>query len=200
MRNASLSRADFAGIVIGAVLLGIWGLGFWARSVSKRRQDECPYNLRLIQLAYLTHIADGSSIVSHPQSIESTNGKVLTAATIFSTFYPTEHGSRNLVCPKDSRTVVQPRKPLGDENLSYFISISEIQHDPKALLTGGRNLFPGPGIHRVQARTNWTWNASMGLHGTNGYVGLVDGSVSFYQNVDYTPHDEANQGNVILSP
>lgn len=80
------------------------------------------------------------------------------------------------------------------------INISDIQHDPKALLTGTRNLFPGPGIIRVKEQSTWTWNASMGLHGTNGYIGLVDGSVTYSNKVGAVLRGEANRGNVIVSP
>lgn len=200
MTRYSISRGDAVGITIGVALLGAWSIGFWARAISKRRQDECHHNIRGIQIAYSTYVADGSSFVGRLQLEDLTTNNAVTAAAVFSTFYLSEHGNRNLLCPKDTRTSSQKAGTLRDENLSYFISISDIQHDPKAWLTGGRNLFPGPGAYHIRKQSSWTWNSSMGLHGTNGYIGLVDGSVTHSKTLESVNRGGANDGNVVVSP
>jgi hypothetical protein len=200
MTKYSFSRADFVGICIGVSIIVMWAVGFWARTVGKRNQDECAYNIRMIHRMYINYVSDGSELVLQPLPSDSSILSSVTAANVFSVFVPVENGNRNLVCPKDKRADASVEKRLKDENLSYCISVSSIRDNPKAILTGGRDLFSSSGVFHLWKKTNSSLNVANGLHGTNRFLGLMDGSVQYTPDFVRYFHHSDNNGNVMVVP
>ena len=144
-------------IVVICLVLATVLLPNLVRARSKARRLDCVSNLKQIGLAYRVWAGDNND--QYP--FQSTNGlgwmaiaSTTNAAQLLWTNYVLMAeelgcGPRFLVCPSDDRraaTILMTNQStgIGNLNLSYFVGVGASDTYPQSLLSGDRNLGPGP--------------------------------------------------------
>jgi len=146
---------------------------------------ECGVNLKNIYVAYETFATahDGP-----PSSVPSAQGGTQEYATdplhIYKHFQalcdPTLLNPGDLVCPRDARRAAYSVSTVGNSNLSYFISVSTGILNEADLLAGNRNVGePGTLVSVGRGTRALGWRPGAGLHDSNGWILLRNGSVTF---------------------
>lgn len=179
-----MKKADMLGILIGFAALAIALLSWRASIVLRGARTECPYHLKELYIAYAGFVADhGDSIAAISTNLGGTleyASDPRAAAAHFQALCRNGLPLASTLCPLDRKRQKAKSIPsLTNRNLSYFLSVTEDDDAAERILAGNRNLASPERLFRFSDRPGVRWDPADGLHGTNGYVLLRDGSVRF---------------------
>lgn len=167
------------------------------------RRSKCQYNLKQIGLSLTAYTTDHQE--AFPWEINSNLASARIQTWQYFRMLSNELGSpKALICPAD---ILRPKRAdafsrlkdvsnltdLGNNAVSYFLAVNTKEKYSSSVMIGERNLSSEPNSppysssktgSAVYVGTNcvWTEFKSNSLHSVGGNVGLVDGSITFYNN------------------
>lgn len=179
-----MKKADMVGILFGFAAVAIAVLSWRASIVLRGARTECPYHLKELYVAYESFVAShGDSIAAISTNLGGTleyASDPRAAAAHFQVLCRNGLSLASTICPLDRKRQKAKTIPsLSNRNLSYFLSVAKDDSSAERILAGNRNLASPEQLLCFSARPEVGWNLLEGLHGTNGYVLLRDGSVRF---------------------
>jgi hypothetical protein len=174
--------ANIVGIGCGLIFLALAYIQFTARSRIQRVKMTCLTRLVRTGEMFFRFSEDHQGLL--PSQISTNQGGVKESIEIedqawkhFKAAFRGEFSSEVLACPSDSRKPVFRWNEFANANLSYFVNSSAPRIDsPDLILSGDRNISEK--TNQVDTLTPDTiWHPEVGLHGSEGYLLLGDGSV-----------------------
>jgi hypothetical protein len=201
-----MRKVDAIGIGIGVVAIVLAGLAFGAKRIRRGSVAECPHHLKEIYVSYEVFTSEGGVLFPEFQSKSSTANLISIppgrVADAYRLLCSNGLASASTVCPRDTRRPASTVVSLTNSNLSYFISINTEAHEPNIILAGNRNLSESKRAIHLATESLLRWRPNEGLHGTNGYLLLRDGSVRLAgeDELRALAKRPVNNSNVILIP
>jgi len=195
-------RADVLAIVFVVALVVAFVVAAPKRRSRNYGQSECVPNLRRLYVLYKIVTVDGpETLHSLGESYRGTNSSQIASEyfTLLSSALggPWRRG-HHLVCPLDRNVSPGPQGGLASSNLSYFASIARPSGGSDWVLMGNRNLDWDPSKPGLPEAS---WNPANGLHGTNGFILTIDGSVRGFTGSGVTELVKgSNKGNHLVFP
>jgi hypothetical protein len=184
--NGGFTRGELALLCASVLLLLALAIASFKKTQQLSYRTECGYNLRVVHGAFDWFIRDSQKWITQ---VSTNNGGTMELSSDPKAAYrhfaalPSVEGV--LACPKDLRFQASTTGGIQNSNISYFLSINVDLNNPQWILAGTRNISQSSEVLLpLHSLTQSKWHADFGLHGAQGYLVLVDGSVDQGPRVD----------------